>query len=88
MTTTESAYLSVAEVAQTLGLSKLTIYRRIWHGSLPALRLSERGAVRIPASVLEELAHTSEAPVRAPRTGPEPAVEAPAHDGGDRKEEA
>jgi excisionase family DNA binding protein len=53
MTTTEApAYLSVAEVAQTLGLSEATVYRRVSDGSLPVVRLSEHGAIRIPRGVL------------------------------------
>ena len=36
-----------------LGLSELTIYRRDWDGSLPVLRLSENGAIRIARSALE-----------------------------------
>jgi excisionase family DNA binding protein len=53
MQTTEAAYFSVAEVAQTLGLSEATVYRRVWDGSLPVLRLSEQGAIRIPRAAIE-----------------------------------
>jgi excisionase family DNA binding protein len=81
MATTESAYLSVAELAQTLGLNEATVYRRVWDGSLPTVRLSERGAIRIPATALDEFARTSETPARAPRTAREAAVEPPAHGG-------
>jgi excisionase family DNA binding protein len=52
MMTTETTYLSVAEVAQTLGLSEATVYRRVWDGSLPVVRLSDRGAIRIPRAAL------------------------------------
>ncbi len=60
MPTTETAYLSVAEAAQLLGLSEDTVYRRVWDGSLPVLRLSERGALRIPRAALEPKEETSE----------------------------
>ena len=74
MSTAEPAYLSVAETARTLGLSEATIYRRGWDGSLPIVRLSETGAIRIPPSALEVPAER-----RAPLVGG--AVEAPAHGG-------
>jgi excisionase family DNA binding protein len=81
MTATETSYFSVAEVAQTLGLSEATVYRRVWDGSLPVLRLSEHGAIRIPRDAIES-------PARAPRTGSRPAVEPQAHGGGKREERA
>jgi hypothetical protein len=63
------------------------VYRRVSDGSLPVLRLSEHGAIRIPATALDEFARPSESLVRAPRT-PTGAVEPLARDGGTRKEEA
>ncbi len=51
-------FLSVREVARRLRLSDLTVYRRVWDGTLPAVRLSERGALRIPAAELERLLET------------------------------
>jgi len=53
MTTPEPAFLSVAEAAQTLGLSETTVRRRVVDGSLPCLRLSEHGAIRIPRTAIE-----------------------------------
>jgi excisionase family DNA binding protein len=53
MTTSEAAYLSVAETARLLGLSEPTIYRRVRDGTLPVLRLTETGAIRIPRDVIE-----------------------------------
>jgi excisionase family DNA binding protein len=50
MTTTE--YLSVRETARTLGLSEATVYRRVWDGSLPVVRLTDHGAIRIPRAAL------------------------------------
>jgi excisionase family DNA binding protein len=81
MTTNEASYLSVAETARTLGLSEATVYRRVWDGSLPVLRLSENGAIRIPVSVLAEFARPSESPAEAPRTAFEAAVGPQAHSG-------
>ena len=60
--TTETEYLSVAEAASLLNLSEPTIYRRVWDGSLPIVRLSENGAIRIPCSAFE-------LPVGAPLDG-------------------
>ena len=76
MRTTKTEYLSVAEAASLLNLSEPTIYRRVWDGSLPIVRLSEHGAIRIPRSALE-------LPVGAPRTGLRPAAQAQAHGGKD-----
>ena len=89
MTTTEAhvpEFLSVAETAKLLRLSELTVYRSVWSRRLPAIRLADHGVIRIPRAALEEFAHPSERPARAPRTGPEPAVEPQAHGGGDREE--
>ena len=73
MSTAEPAFLSVSEAARTLGLSEATVYRRVWDGSLPVVRLSDTGAIRIPRSALE-------VPAVAPRTAVA-AVEAQAHGG-------
>ena len=51
--TAQPAYVSVAQVARALDLSEATIYRRVWDRSLPVLRLSEHGAIRIPRDALE-----------------------------------
>ena len=72
MATAETAYVSVAEAAR-LDLSETTIYRRVWDGSLPALRLSEHGAIRIPRAAVESPASSAAHPSRA--------VEASAHGG-------
>jgi excisionase family DNA binding protein len=73
MSTTEPAYVSVAEAARLLGLSEATIYRRVWDGALPVLRLSENGAIRIPRTAVESPASSAAHPSRA--------VEASAHGG-------
>jgi excisionase family DNA binding protein len=51
-TTTENAYLTVPEVAETLGISTDGVYKLIRREKLPALRLSERG-VRVTRWALE-----------------------------------
>ena len=81
-------FLSVAETAKRLRLSEITVYRSVWSGRLPAVRLAEHGAIRIPRAALEEFARRSERPARAPRTGSEPAVEPRQHGGADSEEEA
>jgi excisionase family DNA binding protein len=54
MDTTETPLLRVTEVADLLGVSKHTVYRRIHDGSLPAVRLSEpTGLLRIPQNELD-----------------------------------
>jgi excisionase family DNA binding protein len=74
VSTIETEYLSFAEAADLLRLHPLTVYRRVWDGSLASVCLSEHGAIRIPREAIES-------PARAPRTGREPAVEAQAHGG-------
>jgi excisionase family DNA binding protein len=48
--------LTVAEVAQQLRVSKMTIYRMINSGELRALRIGR--SVRVPAAALAELLDT------------------------------
>ena len=78
-------FLAVGEVARRLRLHEATIYRRVSAGEIPALRLGEHGPLRSPADELE--AWLYQRPARAPRTGPEPAVEPRAHGGADTEEE-
>ena len=73
MATAEPAYLSVSEAARLLDLSEKTVYRRVWDGSLPVLRLSENGAIRIPRTAVESPASSA--------AHPSGAVEARAHGG-------
>lgn len=51
--TIQSEYLSVAEAARLLDLSEATVYRAVWRGDVPVVRLSENGAIRIPRAALE-----------------------------------
>jgi excisionase family DNA binding protein len=46
-------YVSPAEAASELGVSKSTIYRAVEAGRLPAVRLQPLGALRIPVAVLK-----------------------------------
>jgi excisionase family DNA binding protein len=53
--TRESNLLSVAQVARRLNVSKPTVYRRIWEGQIPALRIGEEiGPLRVPADELAD----------------------------------
>ena len=89
MTTIETSprLLTVAETAERLRCSKVSVYRRIHSGELPALRLgNETGPLRIPEDELERWLFPvsrvmRENPAGAPRTGLEPAVEPQAHAG-------
>lgn len=46
-------WLAVKEVAAELRLSTSAVYAAIERGALPALRLSEHGAIRVPRSALD-----------------------------------
>jgi excisionase family DNA binding protein len=50
----EREWLSVKEVAYQLGLHPTAVYRAVASGSLPALRIHEHGAIRIPRGVLDQ----------------------------------
>ena len=76
----EREFLTVGELAERLRVSPLTIYRGVRNGTVPFVRLSEHGAIRIPVTALEEFAHRSESLACAPRTALA-AVEPPAHGG-------
>lgn len=47
------AFLTVAEVAQQLRVSKMTIYRMIHAGELPALKVGK--SFRVPSAAAEQL---------------------------------
>jgi excisionase family DNA binding protein len=49
----ESEWLAAKEVARELRVHVSAVYRAVERGDLPALRLSETGAIRIPRSALE-----------------------------------
>jgi excisionase family DNA binding protein len=48
-------YRTVSEVAAELLVSRRTIYRAIERGELSAVRVGERGRIRVPVDALEEL---------------------------------
>ncbi len=48
----EVKLLTVAEVAAILRLSKMTVYRMVNSGALPALKVGR--SVRVPASAVDE----------------------------------
>lgn len=48
----EVRLLTVAEVAVILRLSKMTVYRMVKSGALPALKVGR--SVRVPAQVVDE----------------------------------
>ena len=82
----QSEFLTVAEFAARLRVSEPTVYRRVADGTLPVVRLSENGAIRIPAYALE-FARTRESSAGgAADRSSEAAVEPRAHGGGDREE--
>jgi excisionase family DNA binding protein len=50
----ESPLLTVAEAARFARVSNLTMYRRVWSGQVPAIRVGEgRSAIRIPRADFE-----------------------------------
>lgn len=54
MTTERPAFLSVAEAAKTLGVSRNTVYTLVRSGVIASVRIGRQ--IRIPAAVLEQLA--------------------------------
>ena len=50
----EHRLLTVREVASALGVSEITVRRRIDAGELPAVQLENEQALRVPASELEQ----------------------------------
>jgi excisionase family DNA binding protein len=52
--THEREYLAPKEVAHELRVHVSAVYRAVERGELPAVRLSETGAIRIHKSVLDQ----------------------------------
>jgi excisionase family DNA binding protein len=52
-TAADTRYLTPAQAAERLGMSKASVYRAIEQGALPAFRLRPMGALKIPADALE-----------------------------------
>ena len=59
----EVRFLTVAEVAGIMRVSKMTVYRLVHAGELPALRVGR--SFRVPADALEHYLATSIPPVAA-----------------------
>ncbi len=55
MAETAPALLTPAQVATRLGVSRVTVYRRVWDGSLPAFRVGDTGPLRVEADAVEQL---------------------------------
>ena len=55
----EPLFYSVAEVAEILGLSSMTVYRAIADGEFPAVKI--RGRLIIPAKAVEQMIETATA---------------------------
>jgi excisionase family DNA binding protein len=53
MPKSQTAFLKPEEVAARLRVSRDTVYRAIASGQLRAVRLSERGSLRVPEDALE-----------------------------------
>ena len=51
--TDEREYLAPKEVARELRVHVSAVYRAVEEGRLPAVRLSDHGAIRIPRTALE-----------------------------------
>ncbi|MDF5756610.1 helix-turn-helix domain-containing protein [Spongiactinospora sp. TRM90649] len=59
------AYVTVAEFAERFGLSKMTVYRAVQSGDVPAIRIGR--SYRIAKAVVEEFDRRAGAtPPRAP----------------------
>lgn len=53
--TAHGELLTITEAAAQLNVSRVTVYRRVWDGSLPAVRLGYgQHALRIPANELTD----------------------------------
>jgi excisionase family DNA binding protein len=46
-------FLTPKQVAHRLGVGVHSVYRAVDRGELPAVRLSARGAIRVPADAIE-----------------------------------
>jgi excisionase family DNA binding protein len=66
-----AAYLTIAEVAAALRLSRMTVYRMVRAGTLAADRFGK--SYRVPESAVEEYIRRAGAPATAPEalSGPE-----------------
>ena len=65
-------YLTVAEVAEEMRLSRMTVYRFVQRGDLPAVRVGR--SYRVPADALERFLAEHQVEQGAPDAGPADAV--------------
>jgi excisionase family DNA binding protein len=56
MSLPEPRFLTVAEVADRLGVSRLTVYRLVHSGDLPAMRFGQ--TFRVPETAVEDAEQT------------------------------
>jgi excisionase family DNA binding protein len=52
MSLTDARFVTVAEAADRMGVSRLTVYRLIHSGDLPAIRFGQ--SFRVPESAVED----------------------------------
>lgn len=64
-------YRTVPEIAAELLVSPRTIYRAIERGELTAVRVGERGRIRVPVEALEKLIRPARASARVERSDDE-----------------
>ncbi|MEV7445656.1 helix-turn-helix domain-containing protein [Streptomyces sp. NPDC091204] len=55
------AFLTVAEVASVMGVSKMAVYRLVHNGHLPAIRVGR--SFRVPENAVHEYLRESEHPL-------------------------
>jgi excisionase family DNA binding protein len=58
---TETLTISPKEAAARLGLGRGTVYRLLWTGRLPAVKVGKRPHYRVPVRAIEEVLPVSEA---------------------------
>lgn len=64
-----TAYLTIAEVAAALRLSRMTVYRMVRAGTLVADRFGK--SYRVPESAVEEYIRRAGSPATGPKTHPD-----------------
>lgn len=65
-TATSPEYLTVPEIIARYRVSKAHVYRAIQEGKLEAVRIGERGPLRVPARALEAFVHPTGERSRVP----------------------
>lgn len=51
----EPEYYTARQLAEMLGVGKMTVYRWAWKGVIPSISVRPNGARRFPADVVERL---------------------------------